>query len=93
MSLIETFQISKDYEEVLPNDFFNQNFIDLTKLNRYAIVDTKNNLIIPREEKLKPFAGGGGKLQVLSFVSLAFEEMMKEMNDKIANGKWKHLIK
>ena len=88
MSLIEAFQISKTYEEVLPNDFFNQNFIDLTKLNRYAIVDTKNNLIIPREEKLKPFAGGEGKLQVLSFVSLAFEEMMKEMNDKIANGKW-----
>ena len=58
MSLIEAFQISKTYEEVLPNDFFNQNFIDLTKLNRYAIVDTKNNLIIPREEKLKPFAGG-----------------------------------
>ena len=88
MSTIEAFEISKAYEEVLPSDFFNQNFIDLTKLNRYAIVDTKNNLIVPREEKLKPFSGNQGKLQVLSFVSLAYEEMMKEMQEKIAAGKW-----
>ena len=87
MSTIEKFNNAVAYNEFLPPDFFNQNFIDFLSLNRYAVVDTKNNLIIPREDKMKPFKDSK-KLMVLSFVSLAYEEMLKDLNRQIEEGNW-----
>tara|TARA_R110002012_G_scaffold94252_4_gene228253 strand:+ start:5466 stop:6731 length:1266 start_codon:yes stop_codon:yes gene_type:complete len=87
MSTIEKFNDAVAYNEVLPADFFNQNFIDFLTLNRYAVVDTQNNLIIPREDKLKPFKDSK-KLTVLSFVSVAYQEMLKDLNRQIKEGNW-----
>jgi len=87
MSTINKFLQRRLYDQLLPTDFFNQNFIDLTTLNRYAIVDTKNNLIVPREEKLKTFDGAPDS-SVLSFVSLAYEAMMEDLEKQIQNGGW-----
>jgi hypothetical protein len=87
MSTIEAYNQRLVYDEVLPVDFFNQNFIDYNSLNRYGIVDTQNNLIIPRYEKLKPFKNSKGK-QLLSFVSRAYEGMLKDFQQQVATGQW-----
>ena len=87
MSTKELFKERKRYDKAVPMDFFNQNFIEFITLNRYAVVDTKNNLIIPREAKLKPLAGTD-KLEVLSFVSLAYEGFMKDLQHRISEGGW-----
>ena len=87
MSTIQKFNDAVAYNSFLPADYFNQNFIDFLSLNRYAVVDTNNNLIIPREDKMKPFKGSK-KLTVLSFVSLAYQEMLKDLNRQIEDGHW-----
>lgn len=88
MTLAETFILKKKYDKEVPNDFFNQNFIDFDKLNRYGIVDEDNNLIFPNAAYLKPFAGSGGKVQVLSFVARAYDAMKKDIDERVKAGKW-----
>ena len=75
------------YDEKLPPGFFNQNFIDYNTVNRYGIVDIKNNLIFPRFDKMKPFKDSG-KEKLLSFVSRAYEGFLGELTKKIALGNW-----
>jgi hypothetical protein len=76
------------YDEfVLSKDFFNQNFIDFDNLNRYGTVDTKNNLISVRADKIAPI-DDKGKQQALSFVALAYGEMLKEIKDRVSQGSW-----
>ena len=65
MSTIEDYKLRVQYDDKLSNDFFNQNFIDFNRLNRYGMVDSKNNLIYPRSDKMKPFGKSGDK-KVLS---------------------------
>lgn len=84
---IEQFKQRKSYDEKLSGDYFNQNFIDFTKLNRYGMVDQKNNMIYARSEKAKPFGKSGEKV-VLSFVSVAYEAMMRELGQRVINGQW-----
>lgn len=88
MTLAETFILKKRYDREVPNDFFNQNFIDFDKLNRYGIVDENNNLIFPNAAYLKPFAGSGGNVQVLSFVARAYDAMKKDIDERVKAGKW-----
>jgi len=87
MSVIEKFTNAKYYNTLVPDEFFNQNFVDFTSLNRYGVVDTNNNLIIPREDKMKPLSGSPN-VEVLSFVSLAFETMLTEIQEKVEAGEW-----
>ena len=76
------------YDEfVLSSDFFNQNFIDFDTLNRYGTVDIKNNLISVRPDKIAPI-DDKGKQQALSFVALAYGEMLKEIKDRVNQGSW-----
>lgn len=89
MTTIQEFKERKLYDEILPLDYFNQNFIDFTTLNRYGTVNTKNNLIFPRFDKMKPFKESKG-IEVLSFVSLAYETMMKELQQRVASGNWEN---
>jgi len=88
MSIIETFERKKDYDEnILPQDFFNQNFIDIESLTKYSVVDTNNNLVFPRENKISPLVGGN-KQTSLSFVSLAYSAMMEELERRVNEGQF-----
>ena len=87
MSTILAFEQRIAYDNDLPVDFFNQNFIDFNSQNRYGVVDTKNNLILPRFDKMKPFKDSKGK-EVLSFVSRAYEEFGKDLIKQIEAGNW-----
>lgn len=84
---INLFKQRQVYDHIIPMEFFNQNFIEFTRLNRYGVVNTKNDLIFPRFDKMKPFKGSK-KIMVLSFVSVAYEAMMKDLQQRIANGNW-----
>lgn len=88
MTLAETFILKKKYDKEVPNDFFNQNFIDFDKLNRYGLVDGENNLIYPQATYLKPFTGSGGSVKVLSFVARAYDAMKKELDKRVKEGSW-----
>lgn len=88
MSIIETFERKKEYDEnILPQDFFNQNFIDIESLTKYSVVDTNNNLVFPRENKISPLVGGN-KQASLSFVSLAYSAMMEELERRVNEGQF-----
>jgi hypothetical protein len=88
MSIIETFERKKEYDEnILPQDFFNQNFIDIESLTKYSVVDTNNNLVFPRENKISPIVGGN-KQTSLSFVSLAYSAMMEELERRVNQGQF-----
>ena len=87
MSTILAFEQRILYDKNLPVDFFNQNFIDFNSQNRYGVVDTKNNLILPRFDKMKPFKNAKGK-ELLSFVSRAYEEFWKDLKKQIEVGNW-----
>ena len=88
MSIIETFERKKEYDEIiLPQDFFNQNFIDIESLTKYSVVDTNNNLVFPRENKISPLVGGN-KQTSLSFVSLAYSAMMEELERRVNEGQF-----
>lgn len=88
MSIIEAFERKKEYDEIiLPQDFFNQNFIDIESLTKYSVVDTNNNLVFPRENKISPIVGGN-KQTSLSFVSLAYSAMMEELERRVNEGQF-----
>ena len=88
MSIIEAFERKKEYDEIiLPQDFFNQNFIDIESLTKYSVVDTNNNLVFPRENKISPLVGGN-KQASLSFVSLAYSAMMEELERRVNEGQF-----
>lgn len=88
MSIIEAFERKKEYDEIiLPQDFFNQNFIDIESLTKYSVVDTNNNLVFPRENKISPLVGGN-KQTSLSFVSLAYSAMMEELERRVNEGQF-----
>ena len=89
MSTIEQYKLRVEYDDKLSNEFFNQNFVDFNGLNRYGMVDPKNNLIYPRSEKMKPFGKSGDK-KVLSFVSVAYEAMVADLQKRIRDGKWEN---
>lgn len=87
MSTIEKYEKTQYYNVLFPEDSFNQNFVEFTSLNRYGVVDVNNNLIVPREDKMKPLSGNP-KTVALSFVTLAYETMLEEIEEKASRGEW-----
>lgn len=87
MGVKQDFKEKKIYDETFPKDFFNQNFIDLDKENRYGIVDYDGNLILPKPAKIAP-ADEKGRQQSLSFVANAYNAMIADLQNQIANGRW-----
>ena len=88
MSAKSAYKLKSLYDEfVLSPDFFNQNFIDFDTQNLYGVVDSSNDLISTRENKIAPL-DNRGKEQALSFVALAYGEMIKEIKERITAGLW-----
>lgn len=87
MTLSGTFAAKHKYDEEVPMNYFNQNFIDFEKQFAYGILNSQSQPMLVRTEQLKPL-DANGDITALSFVADAFNDMYAEMQTKVNNGNW-----